>query len=434
MRFRLYCLPVALLGVFLLCQSRLLADMAVLSNGGEVRGEFVDDRFNHKTADLQIRTVSGAVLVFPRSEVTSVTRRRLAYEEYEVRRRNVADTLEAQWDLAEWCRANDLRDRRQSHLKRVLDFNPEHLEARRLLGYKRVDGEWKTQDEIMAARGYVKYKGRYVLPQELELIAQEQKESEAEKGWYKKVRLWHAWLTDGRPDKQNEGLANLRGIRDPNAIPALYKTLAGDKNEDLRLIFVGILANIQDERALGPLVNQSLQDESADVRHAAVKGVARQGVEKAIPFYVQSLKNDLNQIVNRAAYALGELARKEDLPNVAPQLINALVTTHRYKVKVLDPNQGISIRSDGSMVTPGFAAIPPDISLMLATGQLPYGVQVNEVLPPGLPPRTKLVTVKKEISNMPVLEALKKLTRQDFRHDVDAWRNWWQAGAAQDAK
>ena len=433
MRIRLLCLSSLLAMLSLAPNGGLVADVVVLRDGGELRGEFLDNQFAHKTADLKMRTVTGAIVTVPRSEIASLTRRRLVYEQYEVRRRNAADTFEGQWELAEWCRANDLRDRRQTHLRRILDFQPDHVEARRVLGYKLVEGRWLTQDEIMTARGYVKYKGRYMLPQELELLVQEQKETEAEKGWYRKVRLWYGWVNDARPERQNEGLSNLRAIRDPNAVPALYRTLAGDKNENARLLYVAVLTNINDDRVLGPLVTQSLQDESTDVRHAAVQGVAKVGSEKALPVYVQALRNDANVIVNRAGYALGEVTRKQDWPNVLPQLMGALVTTHRYKVRVMDRNQGISMRTDGALIPNGLLPIPPDIAVMLATGQLPDGIQIQEVQPPGIVPATKLVTVHKEHQNAGVLAALTKLTGEDFGHNVVNWRAWWSTDAQQRA-
>lgn len=416
--------PVACLILFLsaclLPDTRVVADVVVLQGGGELRGEFLDEKFSSATADLQIRTVTGTIVTVPRSEVTSVTRRPIIHEQYEMRRRKAADTLKGQWELAEWCGTNNLRDRRQAHLRRILDFDPEHSEARRLLGYRLVEGRWMTQDEIMVERGFVKFMGQYQRPGKVELLEREQKESEVEKEWYPKVRQWSAWAFNGRVDRQNEGLTNLRAINDPNAVPALYRTLAGDKREGTRLLYVSLLSNINDERCLGPLVSQSLQDDSLEVRHAAVNAIGKIGPEKSLPVYLQALSNDLNFVVNRAGYALGELTRKEDLPKVVPQLLNALVTTHKYKVRAPDLDPTVRVGNNGRLKPNG-----ADIARVLTSGQVPIiGTEITQI-------PTKVVMMHKEQQNLGVLNALKKLTGKNFPFYVATWREWWATQVSQ---
>ena len=51
--------------------------------------------------------------------------------EYERIRPTYADTAEAQWELAQWCREHKLPAQRTVHLRRVIELDPEHVEARR---------------------------------------------------------------------------------------------------------------------------------------------------------------------------------------------------------------------------------------------------------------------------------------------------------------
>lgn len=411
--------------------SPLRGDVIVLRQGGEVRGQITSDRLAEGNRDVTIRTLTGALLTIPRSEIESLSRRRMVYEEYEQLRRQTADTVAAQWELAEWCRRKELPDRRQTHLRRMIELEPDHAAARKGLGYSFQEGRWVTQDEIMTARGYLKYKGKYVLQQELELLLREQRESDAEKAWYRKVKMWYGWANDPRPERREEGVRSLKEIRDANAIPALYRTFSNDAHEESRLFYISILAGVGDERTLGPLLTQSLQDSSLDVRHAAVKAMFSLDfdMEKALAVYVKSLQNEANVVVNRAGYALGELTREADYPRIIPNLINALVTTHKYRVRVPDKNSGISIRSDGQFATAG-TPIPPDIAVMLATGQLPFGIQVQEVYPPGQSLRMKVITVQRQHENTSVLNALTKLTGQDFGPNPAAWQAWWSSAEA----
>src|SRR5262249_34511438 len=157
----------------------------------------------------------------------------------------------------------------------------EHVAAHRALGHIRHQGRWGTQDEVMTARGYVKYKGKYLLPQVLELIQQDERITEAEKGWFRKVRLWHGWLDRDHSDRRHAALAQLEAIKDPDAVAALAKSFRAVPVEEERLLFVEIIGRIDGEKPLQPLVLQSLWDESRPVRDAAINGVRHRDVDKA---------------------------------------------------------------------------------------------------------------------------------------------------------
>jgi hypothetical protein len=394
------------------------ADFVTLKNGGEIRGEFLGDaRVKSPEATVTIRTLSGATVVVAGSEVDALVRRRLVAEEYETRRRVVSDTAEAHFELADWCRQKSLSKEREAELRRVVELDPEHMAAHRALGHIRHNGRWGTQDEVMAARGYVKYKGKYLLPQELELIQQDARVTESEKGWFRKVRLWHSWLDSEHSERHSEALAQLQAIKDPDAVAALAKSFRAVPAEDERLLYIEIIGRIDGEKPLQPLVLQSLWDESRFVREAAIKGVRNRDVDKALPAYVRGLKNELNLIVNRAGTALGQLGNE----TVVPYLIDALVTRHTYVIAVQDPAPGV--RTDGTMTAPGQPVLPPQVEAMLAAGQLPYGVQVNQVMTS--PARTREIPVEKDEENQEVLSALTLLTGENFGFDEPAWRKWY---------
>lgn len=408
------------------------ADVVVLKSGGELRGELQRSAPGRPTAKslpraaddsqetLTIRTVFGAQVTVQRDEVESVIRRRAVLEEHETLSRAAADTVEAQWLLAEWCRDRSLSKQRAAHLQRVVELEPGHEAAHRGLGHIRYEGRWTTQEQMMTQRGYVKYKGRFVLPQELELIEAEERESEAEKAWHKRVHLWRLWLESDRVDRQVEGLNQLKAIRDADAVTALARTFKNDPNDSLRLLFVDILSKIRGDKPVPPLVLQSLHDESQQVRTASIRGVRAVNAAAGIPIYLRALKNEQNLIVNRAASALGQLEDEA----VVPLLVEALVTRHRYKVWV--PAQNTSMGTDGSMAS-GTAPLPPDVAAMLATGQLPGGVQV---VSPGPHPRMKQITIQKDEQNPAVLSALSNLTGENLGYDEQAWRGWIRAKSA----
>lgn len=404
----------------------LRGDVLLLKQGGELRGELLLPSASSKSpagrkADddsLTIRMLSGAVVTVAGANVESLTRRRPLLEEYETLRRSTADTMEAQWELAEWCRRKNLSRERAVHLQRVVELDPEHVAAHRGLGHTKYEGRWTTTEALMASRGYVKHKGKYVLPQELELIEAEERESESEKAWFKRIKMWSSWLDSDRGDRQAEATRELSAIRDGDAVPALARTFRDDPNEQKRLLYVEIMTRIDGTKPLKPLLEQSLRDESQLVRTAAIRGVRETDVEAAVPIYIRALRNEANVLVNRAATALAAMGDH----TVIPALIEALVTRHRYRVMV--PDQTLAVSSDGSMANPNAVALPPDIAGMLATGQLPYGVQVQTN---GPPVRMKRVTIQKDEQNASVLTALNLLTGENFGYDEQAWRNWQKA-------
>jgi HEAT repeat protein len=184
---------------------------------------------------------------------------------------------------------------------------------------------------------------------------------------------------------------------------------------------VRILARINGEKPLAPLVHQSLRDDSSMVRDAAVEGLRRRGPSKVIPIYVRALKNEVNLIVNRAATALGRFGDE----SVIPQLIDSLVTRHKYKIEV--PAQEDLAMNPGRGFAQGGVPIPADVAAMLASGQLPQGVRI-EYAPGSAPPvRTRTVVVQRDEQNPSVLTALGILTDEDFGFDEKAWRRWHTA-------
>ena len=421
----LKCKSLAMLAIAVLASSvaPAFADLITLKSGGELRGQIQAAKDSKATTPYVIKTLAGSVVEVARDEVESITRRRVAIEEYEVRVKETADSVEAQWELAEWCRERSMTPQRRTHLERIVEIDPRHDRAHRGLGHVYEQGRWTTQDEIMSARGYVKHKGRWVLPQELALMDEEKRETEGEKAWFKKIKMWQGWLADnGKQDRQQEAFRGLMSIDDPHAVPALIKTFYGAALEDQRLMYVRILRQIDGEKAAGALVLQSLHDQSDVVRTAAVAGITPVHREKAILAYVGALKHGENQVVLNAGEALGTIGDRA----VVPALIDALVTTHRYKVTVPGgAGTTVSMSADGSPVPSGIS-LPPEIAGMLLTGQLPFGVQVGPQ--PGVV--SKQVTVNRDEQNVTVLTALQNLTGENLGYDELLWKRWWTEKSA----
>jgi len=115
--------------------------------------------------------------------------------------------------------------------------------------------------------------------------------------------------------------------------------------------------------------------------------------------FVQALKHKDNTRVNRAAMGLAAL---KDPSTIGP-LIDALVTTHKFKIVPSNPGaMSLGFGSDGRGNSSGGIGIG--------------GSQTR--------------VVKREIPNEAVLAALVTLTGQNFDFEVKAWKRWY-AGQTQ---
>lgn len=414
------------------------ADLVRLKGGGELRGVFLDKIVAGKTATAPVRveTLTGGVITVAPDDVEFLAKRSRAVEEYEWRHRLAAPTVEAHWELQEWCKQRGMKKERDAELQAILQIDPEHTASRRLLGHIRQDGKWLTRDESMAAKGYVKYKGKYLFPQEIELLEAANLHRDAEASWHKKLHTWQSWLHSGNVDRQLQAQAELSRIDDPAAVGPLVRMFRNDASDDVRLIFVRTLARLQGTAAVHALVIQSLFDNSSAVRVAAMEGIQGDSREIAIPIYAKALADSLNVVVLRSAVALGHFGDDQVVPN----LVDALTTTHTYREKIqergyLGTQNGTPLLTNAEIVLPprdiplSIPGVPLPLSLTTPGAPYPGNAPAESVVVPVPVPvtRERTVVVTREFQNTEVLAALRKLTREDFGYDKRTWKLWWAA-------
>ncbi|MFH1264219.1 MAG: hypothetical protein ABIK89_00720, partial [Planctomycetota bacterium] len=314
--------------------------------------------------------------------------------EYEKIRPRYPDTVEAQWSLAEWCRQNTLLAERKVHLERILELNPDHEQARRVLGYFRKDGQWTTRQQVMEDRGMVWYQGEYRLPQEIQLIEEKEKIEAASGQWKRKLGLWRGWIGGNKTPLAYE---NIRGIADPFAVEALAAALSEDSGDDhARLAYIEALARIGTTAARQALAAQALRDPVAEVRLTCLDYLKQGTAPDVVDYFIGRLRSGSNIEVLRAAVALGHLEAKSA---VGP-LIGALVTGHKYKIGGGNPGQ----------MTTGFSSGP---------GGSPGGLSMGGQGP-------KIIT--RYFNNQAVLDALVSLGGGvDYGFDVARWKAWYAA-------
>jgi hypothetical protein len=70
-------------------------------------------------------------------------------------------------ELARECDEQGWKSMARDLYLHILTLDPDHFPAREHLGFRLVDGEWVTEDELMVAEGLVKHKGEWVHPDEI---------------------------------------------------------------------------------------------------------------------------------------------------------------------------------------------------------------------------------------------------------------------------
>jgi hypothetical protein len=420
---------------------RIRADALILHSGGLIRGRITDGAPRlgskpalsqkapaanraHQPATISVTTLTGARLVLESSQVRSITRRPLLVEDYEVRKQHTPDEVESLWKLAEWCKGRGLKPQREETLRRILILDPEHAGAHQGLGQSRYDGKWKTRDEEMRSRGFVKFEGRYVALQEVDILKKMHSRKKVEQDWTERVRNWSYALSSSDPEKRRRGHAQLLKIADPNAIPALNKVLRSSEDEVRRSLYVKILSRLPGPEPVRLLVEQSLFDASKNVRVEAQDVITPQVRDAACPIYARELRNADNEVVRRA----GRMLEKIGDESVVKALIEAIITTHQVPVNVVDNSNAYGFNPHNPKGDPNTLGLPPDVAGKLLTGQYPNGVTFGS--PSGEPqvnPRLRTVMVDREFRNPEVLQALESLTKQSLGYNKDQWRRWWAA-------
>jgi len=414
--------PVLLLSaLFTLAGGVLHADVIRLKNGGEIRGQMDRAKAAVEESPLEIVTLEGVRLRVAREDVDFFVFRSARIEEYESRSRQAAMTVDDQWALAQWCARQRLDEQRQTHLYKVIEIDPDHEQARKLLDHVQHRGNWVPREEMMRDNGYVKYKNHYVTLQEMALIEQNEHEEELNKEWVDRIKRWRAELYSSSQVKARAAWESLKKLEDPAAVPALVHLFQNHDDRSARSLMVEILAAIDSPAAAEGLASQAIFDDDPDIRRAALQAIPEDYHRDASRWFASQLSSPQNNIVNRAGVALRQLGSED----VVGDLINALVTNHTYTVYIPYRN-GVAFNLTGTSTSGGSATLSPDLEAMARTGQLPVGMQINQG--PGYHPQAgvtwKPVKLQRSIRNEAVLSALQTITKENFGYDQRLWRLW----------
>jgi len=252
------------------------------------------------------------------------------------------DDPERHFKLSRWCKGESLPHQARYHLQRVIALDPDHTEARAILRYTRVAGEWIKWSTLQRQRGLVHVGGnKWEAP---ELIAREKArkaDEVAAKKWTRTLRQMLSAVARGEED----ALQNLAAIEDPLAADAvadqLMRSRDGSQTRQLRRLWVRLLGKFKNASSVKTLVQTGIDEPDFKIREAALEQLEQHGRRSAVSSYANVLveaaagKHANDSLVRRAAVALQSFPD----PEMAFTYVDALVTEH---VRTAAPAPGMS--------------------------------------------------------------------------------------------
>jgi hypothetical protein len=158
------------------------ADIVHLRGGGRLEGEV---EVQGDTVTVTSRYGSTSV---PLSAVDFVEKTATVLEEYKSLTSKAAQhDLQAQRNLANFCRKNSLAAKERYHLLLILRLRPGDIEARSRLGYVRHRGRWVTRADEMYDRGLTRFRGEWVTPVAKEAVLKPRRAGRAKKNAERRV-------------------------------------------------------------------------------------------------------------------------------------------------------------------------------------------------------------------------------------------------------
>ena len=243
-----------------------------------------------------------------------------------------------------------------------------------------------SPQEIMSARGFIRYRGSWRTVQEIELIERAERVNVAHKEWVGRLERMRKRLDV--PAQAEAAAEEIREISDGFAVPALVAAVAGESQPRVRGLYVEALSRIRGPEAAQALVAVAVDHVDPETRILAVERLIAIDPAAAAGSIVPALGGSDNARINRAAEALGRLGSASA---IGP-LIDALETEH-----VVVVSEGAAEGSTTATFTPSGGG------LSMGSG-----------------PKRR----KQRVQNQQVLEALVALTGANFDWNVAAWQAW----------
>lgn len=381
-----------------ICEALVDSELQVDRAG---RDNYLAEAIKRNPQDARLRWHSGAIRIDRKwtdvQKIIPSTRQSERWQAYVDRRDQTPDTVAGQLALANWCRRQQLPQQERAHLQRVIEFEPDHREARTRLGFVERGSRW------IEARSF--WQG------ENDAMRMEQ----AVQRWNKKIRGIAKGLRDSNPRREEAANARLVEITDPDAIYAIERIMGYGNTVQARLAIDKISEFPQREASLA-LARLAILSDSPLNRQLAAHAMRYRRQDD----YVPALINELSKPIESRFVAMEVNGRVEYRHTFAREQRDQ--TDIDIRDLSLQPEAG-NLR--GNLASNGRAVI-----ISRPTNQVDAESRLRAIATVSQTMADR--EQEKEIRNSQIRElnlrittALAMATEQELNPDPSYWWNWW---------
>ncbi|MBW2993219.1 hypothetical protein KY317_01440 [Candidatus Woesearchaeota archaeon] len=123
--------------IIILC-AIALGDVIHMCDGRKITGKII-----REDADSVVVKTRYGEMSIPRSDIDHIEKGKVPEEIYEEKAKALKkDDGEGHYQLGLWCKENNLNKEAKEEFKKAIAANPDHEDARKQLGYEKVEGKW----------------------------------------------------------------------------------------------------------------------------------------------------------------------------------------------------------------------------------------------------------------------------------------------------
>jgi len=381
------------------------SDEVTLHSGQVLVGSVEERRTGpQNSAELLVSLEDGTVLVLQREMFRTWKPEPAAMEEYRQRSESAERTVTSQWELAQWCKENRLKEQADFHARLVLEIDSDFEPARKHLGHLKIRGKWVDFDQLKVRIGYVKVNNRWVLPEVAHFAAALKEQRDLERTWKRDLSsLFRTGFSNNR--RAAEARAQIMAIRDPAAVGPLVEMLKAGRPQEERALILRVLAEIPSTASTQALIDYYLFNRDDD----------------------EMRDHCLRTLVRRKEHQV--LAARRLVSELDPDKLGD-------RSKVSDPELPILNTLRLSRAAMGLRAleVPIGIEDLIAAIRVPYTLRMRVAGGAGLGPGgasgyqgAREVKEDRVMECPAAVDTLQAFTGQRFGNDQAAWMRWWIA-------
>jgi Pretoxin HINT domain len=378
--------------------------------------------------------------------------------EYEAKRQKAAYTADAQWSLGVWAAEHGLTEQAKAHLTAVIRLDPSRESAWKRLGYRKIDGRWKTDAQMTAEK------------------AEAEAQDRADHSWGPLLEKWRKWLDIA--DRRVEAEAGLDAVTDPYAVRSVVKVFGLGRPKDQALA-VRLLGQIDSQPSSRSLAILATWGKTPEVRRAAAEILSHRDPREFVGLLIGRLRKPIR-------YEMGLVPDEQGVPHLSlaiegqksnvridsswTYLTNPMATVgprffddsvpfdpYGYQAAQMSANMGPPVSAGSVHSLAAFATSHGKASLPIGLAQQPAAIdptnafiyqatwaatvrdqQIAEVATrgPAIGPNFQAQTTalmgqiddyntSAVPNNAAIYASLGQILHKDLPSDPEAWKTWW---------